>query len=127
MTYFLLPFDVCFSVLVLICLVLICLVMIKYLSHTNPTYTYAQNIKTQNLLRPYIKYTNIRTNIHICRAMSIYGATHTQAPNFAYALVVRKFKEAIASGRKDCQKLDLGSLQHMINAAGKLEVEGLKG
>jgi acyl-CoA synthetase (AMP-forming)/AMP-acid ligase II/acyl carrier protein len=47
------------------------------------------------------------------RSMSKHRASHTQAPNFAYALVVRKFKEKQSNG----QGIDLSSLKHMINAA----------
>ena len=44
--------------------------------------------------------------------ISKYKGTHTQAPNFAYALSARKFKEA-----KVAPVLNLSSVQHMINAA----------
>jgi acyl-CoA synthetase (AMP-forming)/AMP-acid ligase II len=49
------------------------------------------------------------------RAMSRYKGTHTQAPNFAFALATRKFKEACRDG--DTGTLDLSSIRHMLNAA----------
>jgi acyl-CoA synthetase (AMP-forming)/AMP-acid ligase II len=59
------------------------------------------------------------------RTISEHKGTHTQAPNFAYALSVRKFKDSLrrngsvnnntASG--GAAAMDLSSLQHMINAA----------
>lgn len=54
-------------------------------------------------------------------ALSKFKGTHTQAPNFAFALVCRKFKEYMKSNKNssgsDIMKLDLSSIQHMINAA----------
>jgi acyl-CoA synthetase (AMP-forming)/AMP-acid ligase II len=53
-------------------------------------------------------------------AMSLYKGSHTQAPSFAYALVTRKFKEALANDSKygsDVLKLDLTSVSNMLNAA----------
>lgn len=53
-------------------------------------------------------------------AMSLYKGTHTQAPNFAYALVTRKFKEALAADPSYATKelrLDLSSIVNMLNAA----------
>merc|ERR1711871_612198 len=44
---------------------------------------------------------------------SKFKATHTQAPNFAYALATRKFKE----GRRGHEGLNLSAMKHMINAA----------
>jgi acyl-CoA synthetase (AMP-forming)/AMP-acid ligase II len=55
--------------------------------------------------------------------ISKYKGTHTQAPNFAYALAVRKFKEVESSNRK--KPLDLSSLQHMINAAEPVDAEAI--
>lgn len=49
------------------------------------------------------------------RTISAHKGTHTQAPNFAYPLSVRKFKEWHRRNAKT--DLDLSSLQHMINAA----------
>jgi acyl-CoA synthetase (AMP-forming)/AMP-acid ligase II len=52
------------------------------------------------------------------RCMSKFKATHTQAPNFAYALVSRKYKESQQGGKSGSSaSMDLSSLQHMINAA----------
>jgi acyl-CoA synthetase (AMP-forming)/AMP-acid ligase II len=48
------------------------------------------------------------------RSMSKFHATHTQAPNFAFALAIRKFRE---KGGGSSGTLDLSSMQHMINAA----------
>lgn len=45
-------------------------------------------------------------------SMSKYQATHTQAPNFAYALATRKYKE-----KKNPPALQLSTMKHMINAA----------
>ena len=52
------------------------------------------------------------------RTLSTYKGTHTQAPNFAYALSVRKFKESAKRSPADSlEGLDLSSVRHMINAA----------
>ena len=52
------------------------------------------------------------------RTISKYKGTHTQAPNFAYALSVRKFKEFVKrGGDSSLGDLDLSSVKHMINAA----------
>lgn len=51
------------------------------------------------------------------RALSTYHGTHTQAPNFAFALAVRKFKEFLSSEKSKQVSLDLSSVKHMINAA----------
>lgn len=54
------------------------------------------------------------------RTISARKGTHTQAPNFAYPLSVRKFKELrmrIKSLGEPEVELDLSSVQHMINAA----------
>ena len=75
------------------------------------------------------------------RALSKYQGTHTQvsqtmltlhntfthsfissqAPNFAYALVVRKFKEYHQNRKNVPLALDLSSLRHMINAAEPID------
>eukprot|EP00602_Paraphysomonas_sp_CaronLab_P007959 CAMPEP_0185034110 /NCGR_PEP_ID=MMETSP1103-20130426/23687_1 /TAXON_ID=36769 /ORGANISM="Paraphysomonas bandaiensis, Strain Caron Lab Isolate" /LENGTH=811 /DNA_ID=CAMNT_0027570633 /DNA_START=15 /DNA_END=2450 /DNA_ORIENTATION=+ len=55
------------------------------------------------------------------RALSIYKASHTQAPNFAFALVTRKFKEA----SPPITDLDLSSVRHMINAAEPVDAVAL--
>ena len=52
-------------------------------------------------------------------SLSKYQATHTQAPNFAYALSTRKFNEY---GKGKYPSLNLSSLQHMINAAEPVDV-----
>lgn len=53
------------------------------------------------------------------QAMSVFKATHTQAPNFAYALTARKFKEAVTIDPEQVTalNLDLSSVQNMLNAA----------
>jgi acyl-CoA synthetase (AMP-forming)/AMP-acid ligase II/acyl carrier protein len=53
------------------------------------------------------------------QALSKYRGTHTQAPNFAYALVCRKFKDMLktSKGAEKAKLLDLSSIKHMINAA----------
>jgi acyl-CoA synthetase (AMP-forming)/AMP-acid ligase II len=49
-----------------------------------------------------------------------------QAPNFAYALAVRKFKEAYKEqGSSRVPELDLSSVKHMINAAEPVDVEAI--
>lgn len=53
-------------------------------------------------------------------AMSKYSATHMQAPNFAYGLTARKFKE------DSSMKVDLSSVRHMINAAEPVDMGGMK-
>ena len=50
------------------------------------------------------------------KSLSTYHGTHTQAPNFAYALVARKYKEHVRHVGKKLE-LNLSSVQHMINAA----------
>lgn len=52
-------------------------------------------------------------------AMSKYQGTHTQAPNFAYALVVRKVHEL--KDKSILKNLNLSSIQHMINAAEPID------
>ena len=54
-------------------------------------------------------------------SMSKYKATHTQAPNFAFALATRKFK---ASNRSAA--LNLSSLRHMINAAEPVDAVAIE-
>jgi acyl-CoA synthetase (AMP-forming)/AMP-acid ligase II len=53
-------------------------------------------------------------------AMSAYRATHVQAPNFAYALTARKFRDGTPN-----VKLDLSSVRHMINAAEPVDAESI--
>ncbi len=57
------------------------------------------------------------------RVMSKYKATHTQAPNFAYALVVRKWRALKAA--KSGHALDLSSIRHMINAAEPVDASAI--
>ena len=55
--------------------------------------------------------------------MSKYKATHTQAPNFAFKLAVRKYKEMIESKRPS--GIDLSSLKHMFNAAEPVTMDAI--
>jgi hypothetical protein len=56
---------------------------------------------------------------------------HAQAPNFAFALVSRKYREheaerARRGGReKDSPRIDLSAMQHMINAAEPVDMSAL--
>ena len=50
-----------------------------------------------------------------------YQATHLQGPNFAYALVVRRFKSSPTK-----PSLQLQSLQHIFNAAEPIVVDTVK-
>lgn len=59
------------------------------------------------------------------RAISRYSGTHTQAPNFAYALVARKFREYVASSPASPISLDLSSMRHMINAAEPVDFKSI--
>lgn len=63
-----------------------------------------------------------------------FGATHVQAPNFAYALVARKFREAVAStaaatggllSQAELKALNLSSLKHCFNAAEPITATAL--
>lgn len=58
------------------------------------------------------------------RAVSRYSGTHTQAPNFAYALVARKFREQMMS-TQDKEQMDLSSMRHMINAAEPVDFKAI--
>ena len=60
------------------------------------------------------------------KAISRYRGSHTQAPNFAYALSVRKFKEASRSGDAGAGSLDLSCVRHMINAAEPVDVQAVE-
>ena len=51
------------------------------------------------------------------RAMSEYGATHTQAPDFSYALVATRAEAAIARGDPQVAAWDLSSLQCALSGA----------
>lgn len=59
-------------------------------------------------------------------AMAMYRGTHTQAPNFAYALVARKYTEAGAMPARYGTPLDLSSMRHMINAAEPVDHQALQ-
>jgi len=48
-------------------------------------------------------------------------ATHLQAPNFAYKLVVRKWKQKDL----DATKVDLSSVKHIFNAAEPIEADAI--
>lgn len=58
----------------------------------------------------------IRSPMVWLRLISVHRATHVQAPNFAYALTARKYREAVARG-EPLSDLNLSSLQHVFNAA----------
>ena len=50
-----------------------------------------------------------------------FTINHSKAPNFAYALAVRKFRDARSTGTfGQGERFELSSLQHMINAAGSM-------
>jgi acyl-CoA synthetase (AMP-forming)/AMP-acid ligase II len=66
----------------------------------------------------------LKNPVQWLKSMSEFRATHTQAPNFAYALVTRKYLEMSVEARKSLQ-LDLSSLQHMINAAEPVDDDAL--
>ena len=66
----------------------------------------------------------LKNPVQWIKSMSEFGATHTQAPNFAYALVTRKYLEMHAAARQS-MKLDLSTLQHMINAAEPVDDDAL--
>ena len=55
--------------------------------------------------------------------MSKYKATHTQAPNFAFKLAVRKYNEMPESKRP--RDLDLSNLRHMFNAAEPVTIDAI--
>jgi acyl-CoA synthetase (AMP-forming)/AMP-acid ligase II len=62
------------------------------------------------------------------RAISRYKGTHTQAPNFAYALATRKFKDACSMGTfGQLKDFNLQSVQHMINAAEPVDQIAIAG
>jgi len=64
--------------------------------------------------------------------VSRYGATHLQAPNFAYKLTARKFiKKKYRSsdapvGNGSTEVLDLSTVRHMINAAEPVTEESIE-
>ena len=66
----------------------------------------------------------LKNPVQWIKSMSDFGATHTQAPNFAYALVTRKYLELSEESRKALQ-LNLSTLQHMINAAEPVDDDAL--
>ena len=59
------------------------------------------------------------------KTISKYKGTHTQSPNFGYALVTRKFKELGSDpatiARVMGKDFNISSLQHMINAAEPID------
>ena len=65
------------------------------------------------------------------QAISKFNGTHTQAPNFAYALAVRKFKEysrdstVVAHNTTNPLSLNLAKVKHMINAAEPVDVDAI--
>lgn len=62
------------------------------------------------------------------KSLSKYKATHTQAPNFAYALSARKFKEAVEDrsiSTTELSEFNLSSIQHMINAAEPVDEKAI--
>jgi Acyl-CoA synthetases (AMP-forming)/AMP-acid ligases II len=50
-------------------------------------------------------------------AVSKYRGTHLQAPNFAFHLTARKFKESTYRTDRDTFSIDLSCVKHIINAA----------
>mmetsp|Transcript_17948 Transcript_17948/g.22022 ORF Transcript_17948/g.22022 Transcript_17948/m.22022 type:complete len:767 (-) Transcript_17948:1146-3446(-) len=63
-------------------------------------------------------------------SVSKYGATHVQAPNFAYKLTVRKWNEMLSKDNKNAKKgisatLDLSKLRHIFNAAEPVDVNAI--
>eukprot|EP00605_Chrysophyceae_sp_TOSAG23-4_P002020 GSChrysophyteH1.ASY1.ANO1.2235.1 assembled CDS len=63
------------------------------------------------------------------KAMGTFAASHTQAPNFAYALTVRKWKAYVKQceqSGKAVEKLDLSRVQHMINAAEPVDASAIQ-
>lgn len=67
----------------------------------------------------------LKNPVQWVKSMSDFKATHTQAPNFAYALVTRKYLE-LSSSTAASLKLNLCSLQHMINAAEPVDDQALQ-
>eukprot|EP00599_Poterioochromonas_sp_BG-1_P008595 CAMPEP_0173151084 /NCGR_PEP_ID=MMETSP1105-20130129/11362_1 /TAXON_ID=2985 /ORGANISM="Ochromonas sp., Strain BG-1" /LENGTH=837 /DNA_ID=CAMNT_0014066377 /DNA_START=89 /DNA_END=2602 /DNA_ORIENTATION=+ len=57
------------------------------------------------------------------KTISRFKATHTQAPNFAYALVARKYNEQ--ERFKPGQEPNLSSLRHAINAAEPVDFNAI--
>lgn len=67
---------------------------------------------------PGARARGVHANTHlntplVLQAISKYGGTHTQAPNFAYKLVVRKF---LRNRSIDRSKLNLSTVEHVFNA-----------
>ena len=56
--------------------------------------------------------------------ISRFRATHVQAPNFAYRLAARKWREAGGAGAR-APSLDLSPLRHMFNAAEPVTAEAI--
>ncbi len=60
------------------------------------------------------------------RIMSKVGATHTQAPNFAYALTAVKWMALMKDGDNDeYTSLELSSIQHMVNGAEPVSAQAM--
>ncbi|CAK9251168.1 unnamed protein product, partial [Sphagnum jensenii] len=66
------------------------------------------------------------------KSISIYRASHTQAPNFAYALAARKFAEHLKEQSRSSNNnsttetlLNLTCVKHMINAAEPVDVHAI--
>ena len=66
----------------------------------------------------------LKNPVQWVKSMSEFSATHTQAPNFAYALVTRKYLELPQEVRSGLH-LNLSPLQHMINAAEPVDDDAL--
>jgi acyl-CoA synthetase (AMP-forming)/AMP-acid ligase II len=64
-------------------------------------------------------------------AIARFRATHLQAPNFAFKLTARKYKETKESSSSSSSStqpptLDLSSVRHIINAAEPVDVESME-
>ena len=61
------------------------------------------------------------------RAMSKYRATHTQAPDFAYALITSRAATAVARGDTQIASWDLSSLRCALNGAEVARADTMDG
>lgn len=59
-------------------------------------------------------------------AISKYRGTHLQAPNFAFQLTARKFKESNYRTDHDTPTIDLTCVRHVINAAEPVTEESIE-
>lgn len=59
------------------------------------------------------------------KCISKYRGSHTQAPNFAYPLAVRKYRELLSHGGTP-PAWDLSCVKHMINAAEPVDVKAIQ-